>query len=182
MLKKISLLGCVFGLACSTAYADPNFHSIALWDIYDPILHGTIAGDFSMSGTVTVPTASTGTNTQQIASTAFVIAQIAASASSNGGSSSGSSSSTDNTAYCALTGCTFSANSSTVSVTPWNYQGWNALAIGGILTFSNGNGTNVGFGYRQNNDGSQAGLAIHSGGLEVGNDLITDTQDRKSVV
>ena len=171
MLKRGFILGGLMSLSLSVAHADPNFHSIAKWDIHDPTLYGTVAGDFALSGTVTVPTAGVGTNTQQIASTAFVLAQIASSGSSGSGGSS-----SDSTAYCALTGCTFTGGGASVTIAPGNFQGWNSLSIGGMLTFSNNQGEVVGLVYTQNSDSSQPSLAVRKGGLSIDNDLITLTQ------
>ena len=170
-MKRILLaLTAIAGLIVAPAKADPDFHSIARWNIHDPTMFGTVAGNFSFGGVVTAVNPSQGNDTQQIATTAWVNQAIA---SLSGSGSSGSS-------YCSTSGCTFSGNGGSVIITPWNYQGYNALAIGGMLTFSNGNGTNIGLGYIDDGGGSNPAFNMKNAGLSMDRGLTVRQQEDPS--
>ncbi|MFT8990460.1 MAG: hypothetical protein ABF959_09045 [Gluconobacter albidus] len=169
MKRFVFAMMAVFGvMGGHDCLADPNTHSIAKWDIYDPTLYGIINGNVTFKGVVLFPDPAAGNNSQQVATTAWVNAAIAANGS--GGGSSGT--------FCSTSGCTFSGNGGSVTITPWNWQGYNALAMGGMITFTNGNGVNVCLTYYDDGGGSNPSVLLKSASLRVDGRIYVNTQEQ----
>lgn len=166
-----SLAALVALMGTGDCFADTSAHAIAQWDLYDPTLYGTVNGNVTFSGVVLFPDPGAGNNSRQVATTAWVNAAIAANG-SGGGSGSGSSGT-----FCSTTGCTFEANGGAVTITPWNYQGYNALALDGMLTMNNGNGTNIGFGYLDDGNGANPVFNLKNAGLSMDGALTVRRQE-----
>ena len=172
MFRFVFAIMAIFSLSTGFALADPDIHSIAKWNIYDPTLYGTVKGNVTFAGVILFQDPPDGNNSQQVATTEWVNKAIAEHGSS-GGTVSGD--------YCATSGCTFSANGVSVPVTPFNFQGYTALGFGNtMIMLRNSDGSqNIGIGYSDDN-GNWPAFLLKYASLIIDKRLYFSTQEQPS--